>query len=64
VLSEHSVTVEWRKLFREGNLTADLIQQAERLLEQLPNTSPLRVRLGEELTELTSLAESQREANG
>jgi hypothetical protein len=44
MLSEHTVTVEWRKLFQGGNFNADTLRQAERLIERLPFTSPLGVR--------------------
>jgi hypothetical protein len=63
MLSEHTVTVEWRKLFQDGNFNADTIRQAERLIERLPYTSPLRARLGEELSEFRALDEAKRETN-
>ena len=63
LLSEHQVIIEWRKLFHSADVTAGTIHEAQHLLEQMSPESPLRVRLGDELTELNALVDSKRKGN-
>ena len=42
----------WSQLFRGQPITALTFEEADRLIEDLPETSPLRYHLGTELEEL------------
>ena len=50
--SEHDFTIDWRRLFRNGNVNAKSIRKAQQLIDDLPGESPLRCRYGQELNEL------------
>ncbi|MEX0937347.1 MAG: hypothetical protein WDZ59_05765 [Pirellulales bacterium] len=56
--SEQQVLDRWQKLFRD-QLTRDQdVYTAEQLLEELPDCSPLRQRLTQELEEICSLSDT------
>lgn len=55
MLREQEVSVKWRQLFSGGEVTTATIQDAQRVLGQLPLESPLRLRLDRELTEIARL---------
>ncbi|MBI3466007.1 MAG: hypothetical protein HY000_23580 [Planctomycetes bacterium] len=59
MLTEQEVSRSWRKLFKGVQLTADVIEKAEALLDELRPESPLRHRLGVELDELRHAAQSK-----
>ncbi|MEX0711673.1 MAG: hypothetical protein WD278_04950 [Pirellulales bacterium] len=52
MLTEQEVTRSWRKLFSRVELNDDIFAKAEALIDELRPESPLRQRLGSELTEL------------
>jgi len=52
LLAESDVTRKWRELFKDGDVTGETIDQAQRLIDELHPESPLRVRLGSELDEI------------
>ncbi|MEX2561044.1 MAG: hypothetical protein WD403_14070 [Pirellulales bacterium] len=52
MLTEQEVTRSWRKLFSRVELNNDIFAKAETLIDELRPESPLRQRLGSELTEL------------
>lgn len=51
-MDEREVLLEWRKLFHSQVVTADILAQAETLLDGLCGESPLHLRLATELQEL------------
>lgn len=59
MLTEQEVARSWRKLFSGMEVTQESLDKAEQLLEELRYESPLRLRLGEELEELRSIAKSK-----
>ncbi len=52
MLTESEVHRSFRKLFKGAEITTDLLDKAEELLDELRAESPLRHRLDEELVEL------------
>ncbi len=52
MLSEKEVSRSWRKLFKTSELSADVLNKAEALIDELRPESPLRHRLTTELEEL------------
>jgi len=52
LLTEQEISRSWRKLFRDNQITGDLLDRAEALLTELRPESPLRHRLEAELAEL------------
>jgi hypothetical protein len=52
LLTEQEISRSWRSLFRTAECTAETIERAEQLLDELRPESPLRHRLGTELDEL------------
>ncbi len=52
MLTESEVHRSFRKLFKGAEITNDLLDKAEALLDELRAESPLRHRLDEELGEL------------
>ena len=52
MLSEKEVSRSWRKLFKTNELSADVLNKAEALIDELRPESPLRHRLTTELEEL------------
>ena len=56
MLPEQTVANKWNIIFKGGNVTSKTIGSAERLIDQLPPESPLRVRLKDELRELRNVA--------
>lgn len=55
MLTEQEINRSWRKLFKGREIDDEVLDKAEALLEELRPESPLRHRLGEELTELRKL---------
>jgi hypothetical protein len=55
LLTEQEINRSWRKLFKGREIDDDVLDKAEALLEELRPESPLRHRLGEELSELRKL---------
>jgi len=55
LLTEQEINRSWRKLFKGREIDDEVLDKAEALLEELRPESPLRHRLGEELTELRKL---------
>jgi hypothetical protein len=62
LLTEQEVSRSWRKLFKDAQLTPEVIERAEALLDELRPESPLRHRLGLELDELRLAAKSKAKA--
>lgn len=62
MISEHAAHAKWRNLFGNGSITAQTLQEADELLEQLPPESPLRSRLTNELDEIRRLQQSRQKA--
>ena len=56
MLTEKEVSASWRSLFKGRELSDDVFDKAEALLEELRPESPLRHRLAGELKELRRLA--------
>lgn len=52
MLTEQEISRSWRKLLAKGEVTAEVLEKAESLLDELRAESPLRHRLGVELDEL------------
>lgn len=55
MLTEQQIARSWRKLFGGGEFTDQTFAKAEALLDELRPESPLRHRLGAELTEIRKL---------
>jgi len=55
LLTEQEVSKSWRKLFASPPITADMLDKAESLVDELRPESPLRHRLSTELAELRKL---------
>ena len=55
VLTEHQIHQSFRKLFQGGEVTLEVIEKAESLIDQLRLESPLRHRLSKELEELRGM---------
>jgi hypothetical protein len=55
VLTEEQVQRSFRNLFRSTEISADAIEKAESLIDQLRLESPLRHRLAEELDALRKI---------
>jgi hypothetical protein len=60
LLTEAEVQRSYRKLMRGQEITLELLDRAEALVDQLRPESPLRHRLGSELDELRELNVSQK----
>ena len=52
LLTEQEVAKIWRNLFQRAEFTEEIFTRAEVLIDELRPESPLRHRLGSELTEL------------
>ena len=52
MLTEHEVSRSWSKLFSGGEVSDEVVAEAESLLDELRPESPLRHRLDGELDEL------------
>jgi len=55
LLTEQEISRNWRTLFNGVDCNEEVFSKAEALLEELRPESPLRHRLGTELTELRKL---------
>jgi len=62
MLPEQTVANKWNVIFKGGNVTKKTIRSAEKLIDELPPESPLRVRLKDELRELRNVAASGNKA--
>lgn len=60
LLTESEVERSFRKLFKGKEISSENIERAEALLEHLRAESPLRFRLGAELTQLRELCLSNK----
>lgn len=61
VLTEKQIESSFRQLFQAGtDITPDLLDKADGLIDQLRLESPLRHRLSEELEELRELAVARK----
>ena len=56
--TEHEIIIEWHKLFKNGNVTEESIDAAQKLIDDLSGESPLRVRFENELDELRRIAKT------
>ena len=56
MLTEAEVQKNFRKLFSKVDVTPELFEKADQLINQLRYESPLRHRLSEELDEIKKLA--------
>lgn len=54
MLTEQEISRSWRKLFRDNEMSLELLDKADALLAELRPESPLRHRLEAELIELRS----------
>lgn len=59
MLTEAEVERSYRKLFKDQEITTEVIDKAEHLVDQLRPESPLRHRLFSELDELRELNTSR-----
>ena len=59
MLTEQEISRSWRKLFRDNEMSAELLDKADLLLAELRAESPLRHRLEAELIELRSRLQKQ-----
>lgn len=59
MLTEQEVSRSWRQLFNSPQVTGELLDRGEALLEELRPESPLRHRLGLELSELRQLVKKR-----
>ncbi len=59
MLTESQVERSFRNLFKNQELDSEILERAEKLLDELRPESPLRHRLGTELEELRQLAETR-----
>jgi len=59
LLTEAEVQKNFRKLFTSSDVTAESLDKAETLIDQLRYESPLRHRLTEELDEIRKLVVSK-----
>ena len=57
--SEHDITLEWRRIFKGGNLSEKLLDRAQLLIEGLSVESPLRIRFENELNELRKIVDKR-----
>ena len=55
MLTEHDVLTLWRQLFRDNEISSEMVEKAEGLLDELRPESPLRLRLATELEEIGKL---------
>jgi hypothetical protein len=55
VLGEIEVRSKWRLLFGKGEVTAQTLRDAQKLVDGLRHESPLRARLAAELQEIRKL---------
>jgi hypothetical protein len=55
LLTEQQISRSWRRLFTSGEINDDTFIRAQALLDELRPESPLRHRLGAELTEIRKL---------
>jgi hypothetical protein len=55
MLTEREFCVQWRKLFAGSTIDEAAYALADGLIEELPQTSPLRLRYGKELSDLQQL---------
>ena len=55
---QKDITLEWREIFRDGNLNKKTLDRAQKVLDELSLESPLRVRLENELNELRKIAKN------
>lgn len=60
MLTESEVERSFRRLFKSSEVTPDVLDRAEELLDELRPESPLRHRLNSELDELRELHISDR----
>lgn len=60
MLTEAEVQKNFRKLFSGSEITTEVLDKAENLIDQLRFESPLRHRLSEELDEIRKLATTSK----
>ena len=60
LLTEAEVQKNFRKLFSGSEITPEVLDKAENLIDQLRFESPLRHRLSEELDEIRKLATTSK----
>jgi hypothetical protein len=60
LLTESEVERSFRRLFKNREITSEVLDRAEELLDELRPESPLRHRLGNELDELRELHVSDK----
>ncbi|HEX4128627.1 MAG TPA: hypothetical protein VHZ24_01205 [Pirellulales bacterium] len=59
MLTEQEVSKSWRQLFTRGPADEEVFAKAEALIEELRAESPLRHRLGRELSELRKMRKAK-----
>ncbi len=59
MISENEFQREWRRLFKEKPIEKSVVSKACKLVVQLPDTSPLRVRFGKELDEIKTIVDNK-----
>ncbi len=57
---QKDITLEWREIFRDGNLNKKTLDRAQKLLDELSVESPLRVRFENELNELRKIVKNAK----
>lgn len=60
MLEERDATRMWQQLFRGRKITAQTLEEAETVVEELHPESPLRLRLSTELEEIRCLHQAQQ----
>lgn len=59
MVNEGQVTLLWQRLFDVQQITPELLQRGDELIDQLRPESPLRFRLQRELNEMRQLQQRQ-----
>ena len=57
---QKDITLEWREIFKDGNLNKKTFDRAQKLLDELSVESPLRVRFENELNELRKIEKNAK----
>jgi hypothetical protein len=60
MLNERDATRLWQQLFRGQTITSQTLTEAESILNELSDESPLRLRFSTELEEVRRLHEARR----
>ncbi len=59
MLDERDATRMWQRLFRGQGITSQTLAEAESVVNEMPQESPLRLRYSRELQEIRTLHQKQ-----